>query len=125
MYCVVFVTDGKIKIPHKGCYFTYGNIVMKTKILRSVDETNENIQTSCNTYTNLANIKLYFCYLMVAILNEMAKAFFSINIWSIKYISWVFHIIYGLQKSCLILYSCLKIQFKIRSVVEMIFHVNR
>ena len=43
--------------------FTYGNIVMKTKIVfscRSVDETNKNIHTSCNTYTNLENIKLYF-----------------------------------------------------------------
>ena len=27
---------------------------------RSVDETNENIHASCNTYTNLENIKLYF-----------------------------------------------------------------
>ena len=27
------VTVCKIKIPHKGCYFTNGNIVMKTKIL--------------------------------------------------------------------------------------------
>ena len=31
MYCMVFVTVRKIKIPHKGCYFTYGNIVMKNK----------------------------------------------------------------------------------------------
>ena len=33
MYCLVFVTVCKTKIPHKGCYFTYGNIVMKTKIV--------------------------------------------------------------------------------------------
>ena len=60
----------KIKIPHKGCYFTCFNIVMKTQIFfscKSVDETNENIHTSCNTYTNLENIKLYFFYLMAAI----------------------------------------------------------
>ena len=63
---------------------------------------------------------------MVAISNEnIAKAFFSINIWSTNYISRLFKVIYGLQKSCHILYSCLKIQFKKRSVVEMIFHVNR
>ena len=44
MYCMVFVTVCKIKIPHKGCYFIYGNIVMKTKIvflLQIVDETNK------------------------------------------------------------------------------------
>ena len=42
MYCMAFVTVCKIKIPHKGCYFTNGNIVKKTKIVfscRSVDET--------------------------------------------------------------------------------------
>ena len=77
---------------------------------RSVDETNEIIHTSCNTYTNLANIKLYFFHLIVAISNE-------INICSIHYISRVFPVIYRLQKSCLILYSCLKIQFKIEKAM--------
>ena len=50
---------------------------------------------------------------------------FLINIWSINYISRLFLVTYGLQKSYLILYSCLKILFKIKSVVETIFQVNR
>ena len=33
MYCVIFVTVCKIKIPHNGRYFTKGNIVMKAKIV--------------------------------------------------------------------------------------------
>ena len=88
MYCLVFVTVCKIKIPHKGCYFTFGNIVMKTNLFfscRSVDETNENIHTSCNTHTKLENIKLYFFYLMAAISNEnIVKVSFSININPLK-----------------------------------------
>ena len=47
MYCILFVTVCKKKIPHKGRYYTNGNIVKKKKLFfscRSVDETKTSTQ---------------------------------------------------------------------------------
>ena len=97
MYCMVFVTVCKIKIPHKGCYVTYGNIYSNEKknCFSLADQLMKLTKTSILAVAHIPTF-----YFMVAISNEnMAKAFFSINIWSINYIFRVFPVTYGLQKS--------------------------
>ena len=67
MYCMVFVTVCKIKIPHKGCYFAYGNIVLKTKIvlkiqfkIRSVVVTIFHIQCKQVNIVNVGSLEVKY-----------------------------------------------------------------
>ena len=62
MDCIVFVTVCKIKIHHKGCYFTYCNIVMKQKLFfscRSVGETIENFRPILLAVTHIYQLSEY------------------------------------------------------------------
>ena len=46
MYCVIFVTVCKIRIPHNGRYFTKGNTVMEAKFFSLADQLMKLTKTS-------------------------------------------------------------------------------